>query len=320
MKTKLALSAVAAAFAVFSQGAFAQASAPASAAPKSRPRPRPQRPARPAGERPARRAGHGVGQDPRPAQGDRPRPTRRPANSRMPAKPERHEGREGDQDARKPPATSARRRPRPQQKAEQDPRRRGGRSRLPRARRRVIGVSPAKGGSSEPLFFGGRRGQAFAAADLADVAHRDLGRPLLVELEQLGRLEQVGERRVAVVARVERGLVADLLADRADARPAVSRPPPLRRRCAAARRSSGVAASSFGALGTPQRRRLGALVARRAEFAPRVACSTARGRRRAELVEVQEARARVDERLGRLLARRSRRPRRPWRAGASRAA
>ena len=42
-----------------------------------------------------------------------------------------------------------------------------------------------------------------------------------VEFEQLRRLDQVDQLAVAVVARVERGLVADLLADRAERRPAV---------------------------------------------------------------------------------------------------
>ena len=115
--------------------------------------------------------------------------------------------------------------------------------------------------------------------------------PSLSSSEQLGRLEQLGERCVAVVARVERRLVADLLADRADARPAVL---------------------ALGGLDrvAQQADELGVLLelARSARAAAPGGASRARRRRRcrrppaagAELVEEEEARARVDERLGRL--------------------
>ena len=44
---------------------------------------------------------------------------------------------------------------------------------------------------------------------------------VLLQLEQADRRQQVAELAVAIVARIERGLVADLAADRAEVRPAI---------------------------------------------------------------------------------------------------
>src|SRR5690606_31154932 len=73
--------------------------------------------------------------------------------------------------------------------------------------------APRPGGNSAGLLL--RRG---AAARL--VAHPD-HLAVLLELEQVGGLHQVAELAVAVVARVERGLVADLAADHVQPGPAV---------------------------------------------------------------------------------------------------
>ena len=205
-----------------------------------------------------------------------------------------------DQDARKPPRTSARPRPRPQQKADEIPA--GGEGGVKRVETQPCSCVDAdqKSGSSEPLFFAtalrpSRRGTSrMSRTD-------DLGRALLVELEQLGRLEQLGQRRVAVVARVERGLVADLLADRADARPALS---PAAASTALRSRPTSLASC----LSLARSARAAACRAPSSRVSSPVSMSTSAGRDR-QLVEVQEARAGVDERLGRLLARRSRRPR-----------
>src|SRR4029450_4874061 len=64
------------------------------------------------------------------------------------------------------------------------------------------------------------RASGAAVAPLALVAQHELAAPA-VELEELRRLDQVDELAVAVVARVERGLVADLLAHRAERGPAI---------------------------------------------------------------------------------------------------
>src|SRR5262245_64858276 len=68
---------------------------------------------------------------------------------------------------------------------------------------------------------GSCRSGRLAALRRALVAHRDLAGAFAAELEQLRLLQQLGERGVAVVAWVERRLVGDLLADIADARPAL---------------------------------------------------------------------------------------------------
>ena len=215
MKTKLALSAVAAAIAVFSQGAFAQASAPATRADvkagaqaKS---------VAPAGEKPtaAPSTASDKTRDQRKAttKADAKSGNIKDAGEASGMKDEKamkSTGSETTKEARKE-KTKAAKRP-----ARSSP--------LAKPASKQIDTQAALRRRSEKRLFGAaffwvpRSG--LRAAGLADIAHRDFGRPLLVELEQLGRLEQLGERRVAVVARIERRLVADLLADRADARPA----------------------------------------------------------------------------------------------------
>ena len=315
MKTKLALSAVAAAIAVFSQGAFAQASAPRQPRRRQGRAPRPRPASAPAGEAPTSRRRRPTSDKTRDERKATTKADQGHGNLKAAGEASRHEGRQGHEEHRHGNhPCRAQGQDQGRQQGRQDPG--GWRSRQPEGEVRPSAAASApiaKSGSSEPPFLWPLPRQAFGAARLADVAHRDLGRPFLVELEQLGRLEQLGERRVAVVARIERRLVADLLADRADARPAAL----------ARRRLDGVAqqrrrslASRLSLARRHAQRRAGAVVARQLAG---VDVDRGAGRDR-QLVEVEEARARVDERLGRLLARRSRRPRRPWRAGTSRAA
>ena len=161
----------------------------------------------------------------------------------------------------------------------------------------------------------------------ARLSRRTICVPRRSRLEQLRGLDQVEQLAVAVVARVEGRLVADLLAHRSPA--PTSRPPrpPIPPRCAAGHQPRVLLQRRRV---EPRRRRLGRRP-RRCPWRRPQACAPTwtrpcrrPGRRPAaavpQVLQVQEARAGVDEGHRRLLARRSRRPARPWPSGASPAA
>ena len=226
MKTKLALSAVAAAIAVFSQGAFAQAaSSPTRAEVKAGAKP--HKAVAPAGEGSRRPTPSKASDKTRDAaQGHRPRPTSK--SGKLSAAGEH--GQQGKTQPSKSVGHDHRDERKAKTKADQQGRQAGAGWRGPerRSRKRLRPEAVGRAARSSRLqrrLFGvafscGASAQAFVPRAWRMSRTADLRRPLLVELEQVGRLEQLGERRVAVVARIERRLVADLLADRADARPA----------------------------------------------------------------------------------------------------
>ena len=298
MKTKLALSAVAAAVAVFSQGAFAQASSPSRAEVKAEAKAAAKAPT---GEAQTSRTQPSTMSDK--SRAERKETTKTRQVRRQPEAAGEAAGVKEDKamksTGRKRPVPSARPRPRPPTRPARSRRlakpaaRRRQSSRRSRSRKRAVRAPRKKAALRAAFFFVLARLRPWRRGPGGCRAPRP-PRAFLVELEQLGRLEQLGQRRVAVVARVERGLVADLLADGADARPA-----------ALARRRLDRVAQQVDELGVAlqlggrhaQRRRR-AVVARQLAG---VDVDRRRGRDR-QLVEIEEARAGVDERLGRLLA------------------
>ena len=121
---------------------------------------------------------------------------------------------------------------------------------------------------------------------------------ILLQFEQADRRQQIAELAVAIVARIERGLVADLAADRAEVRPAILT---LGRghRTAQHLHQPGVTAHFRTALAWP-----GIVVGHRLVrglLAGRLFGIRHAGMGLAQCLQVGELRARIDEWLGRLL-------------------
>ena len=209
MKTKLVLGAVAAAIAVFSQGAFAQAaSSPSRAdvkadAKKNR---------TPAGEATGSVTPSKSSDKTQEARKARPRPTRKPATEAGRRRSRRAAAGQGQPGARARRPTAPRARPKPRKPSRRARPLRPARAPTRRRSKSCPGAarsaSTAEGDSAESPFL---LAVAVRSSTRAPGGRRAPRPPrfLLVELEQPARLEQLGERGVAVIARVERSLVAE---------------------------------------------------------------------------------------------------------------